>query len=82
MRIGLAAGAVLLQDHAIIGVVINIAARVCSLAQGGKILVSESVLRLGLGTKVRVTKRAIAQLRGFSEPVHLYEVRRRKKSSK
>lgn len=77
MRIGLAAGAVLRTRDSVVGTAVNLAARICSLAEAGEILISESVrLKLGLGDALQIRERGPVGLKGFAETLRIYEVRR------
>ena len=78
MRIGVAAGRVTRHDGGLLGDTLNIAARICSLANGGQILITESVRTLGVEQEIQLTEIGPARLKGISEPVHIYEVGRSK----
>ena len=74
MQIGLAAGEALSFDGEIMGRTANVAARICSLASGGEILIAESVRALGVGHGVQLRELGPRMLKGLSEPIHIYEV--------
>lgn len=75
LRIGLAAGPVVRTHDFVTGVAVNQAARICSLAEGGEILMSESVRLLGLPEGLQVSERGPVAVKGFAERIRLYEVR-------
>jgi class 3 adenylate cyclase len=75
MRIGIAAGHIIRHDGALLGGTLNIAARICSLADSGQILIAESVRALGVGQGVQLTEQGPMALKGIPEPLHVYEVR-------
>ncbi|KKK80623.1 hypothetical protein LCGC14_2821630, partial [marine sediment metagenome] len=52
-----------------------LAARVCAHAQPGQILASNVVRELAAGKSFLFADRGETALRGFEEPVRLYEVR-------
>jgi class 3 adenylate cyclase len=78
VRIGIAAGPVIELYGNISGTTAHIAARVCSLAGSGQILITESVRALGVGEGVPLTELGAVNLKGHFEPVHIYEVNRPK----
>ena len=53
----------------------NRAARISATAKGGEILVANVVRELAEGKDFLFADRAEANLKGFDEPVRLYEVR-------
>ncbi len=53
----------------------NWAARIAASAKGGEILVSDVVRQLAKGKDFLFADRGEASLKGFEEPVRLYEVR-------
>ncbi|MDD4736802.1 MAG: response regulator, partial [Kiritimatiellae bacterium] len=58
-------------DYAAIGVVTNLAARICALAGDGEILLAEST-RARLEPEMEVQPLGLVELKGFSEPKKLY----------
>jgi adenylate cyclase len=76
IRIGLAAGPVVRDHGGIFGLALRLAARICSLAKGGQILISEAVRLLDLGEGLQVTELGPVVLKGFAERVRIYEVQR------
>ena len=53
----------------------NLAARIAALAKGGEVLVSDVVRQLVAGKGFLFADRGDVALRGFEDPVRLYEVR-------
>jgi class 3 adenylate cyclase len=67
--------AVRLEDGSFRGAALNVAARLCALAQGGEVIVSEGTTRLaGRVPGVRTVDRGRANLKGIDGPVHLISV--------
>jgi len=54
---------------------VNLAARIAAQAQGGEILASDVVRQLVAGKGFVFADRGETTLRGFEDPVRLYEVR-------
>ncbi|HEY5639944.1 MAG TPA: adenylate/guanylate cyclase domain-containing protein [Dehalococcoidia bacterium] len=75
VRIGLNAGEPIEEDEDLFGTAVNMAARIAAKAEGGEILVSDVVRQLVAGKKFLFNDRGEAELRGFEEPVRVYEVR-------
>jgi class 3 adenylate cyclase len=61
------------KDYTAIGAVVNMAARLCSNAHPGQVLVSEAV-RAELGENANLNPLPPISLKGFSEPVPVFEV--------
>jgi class 3 adenylate cyclase len=78
VRIGLNAGEPVAEDDDLFGTSVQLAARVCAEAEAGEILVSNVVRELSAGKGFLFNDRGDAVLRGFEDPVRLYEVRWRK----
>ena len=57
------------------GTAVNLAARICANAEAGQILASDVVRQLAAGKDFLFAVRGEASLKGFDEPVRLYEVR-------
>jgi class 3 adenylate cyclase len=74
VRIGLNAGEPIEEDDDLFGTAINEAARICSTAAGGEILVAAVVRDLAKGKNFLFNDRGATSLRGFEEPVRVYEV--------
>ncbi len=80
IRIGLNAGEPIAEDDPdgrsdLFGTAVNEAARITATAKGGEILVSNVVRELAKGKDFLFADRGEANLKGFDEPVRLYEVR-------
>lgn len=74
VRIGLNAGEPVAEEQDLFGTSVQLAARVCNEAQPGQILVSNVVRELAAGKQFLFSDRGDVPLRGFEDPVRLYEV--------
>ncbi|MCH7577218.1 MAG: adenylate/guanylate cyclase domain-containing protein [Chloroflexi bacterium] len=75
VRIGLNAGEPIAEDEDLFGTAVNRAARITATAKGGEILVANVVRELAEGKDFLFADRGEASLKGFDEPVRLYELR-------
>ena len=80
VRIGLNAGEPIAEDDPdgrsdLFGTAVNLAARIAAEAEAGAILASDVVRQLVAGKDFLFADRGEASLKGFDEPVGLYEVR-------
>ena len=75
VRIGLSAGEPVGEHRDLFGATVQMAARICGLAEPCGIQVSNVIRELSIGKKVEFTDRGEAELRGFKEPVRLHEVK-------
>ena len=80
MRIGLNAGEPIAEGDPdgrgdLFGTAVIVAARVAAQAQGGEILVSDVVRQLVAGKGFLFGDRGEVALRGFDDPVRVFEVR-------
>ena len=75
VRVGLNAGEPIAEDEDLFGTAVIEAARIAAAARGGEILVSDVVRQLAKGKDFLFTDRGEVALRGFDEPVRLFEVR-------
>ena len=80
MRIGLNAGEPIAEEDPdgrgdLFGTAVIAAARIAAQAQGGEILVSDVVRQLVAGKGFLFSGRGKTALRGFDDPVEVYEVR-------
>jgi len=75
VRIGLNAGEPIAEDDDLFGTAVQLAARTCAHAAPGQILVSNVVRELTAGKGLLYADIGQVELRGFEDPVHLYEVR-------
>ena len=75
VRIGLNAGEPVAEEDDLFGTAVQLAARVCDRAEAGQILVSNVVRELSAGKGFLFSDVGDVALRGFEDPVRLYEVR-------
>ncbi len=75
VRVGLNAGEPIAEDEDLYGTAVNLAARIAGKAKGGEILASDVVRGLVAGKEFLFADRGKRKLRGFEEPVRLFEVR-------
>lgn len=75
VRIGLNAGEPIAEDGDLFGSSVILASRIVAQAQGGEILVSDVVRGLLAGKPFLFSDRGETALRGFEDPVRLYELR-------
>jgi len=75
VRIGLNAGEPVAEEKDLFGTAVQLAARICAHAEPGGILAPIVVRELAAGKGFLFTDRGDVALRGFDEPVRLYEVR-------
>ena len=74
VKIGLSAGEPVEDSDDLFGASVNLAARICAHARGGQTLVSGTVKELALGKEIRFLSQGAISLKGFPEPVLVYEV--------
>jgi len=74
VRIGMSAGEPVTEHHDLFGAVVQLAARLCSRAEPGSVLVSSAVHDLALGKGFVFRKGGRVSLKGFDERVHIFEV--------
>jgi class 3 adenylate cyclase len=70
----MSAGEPVTERNDLFGAVVQLAARLCSRAEPGSVLVSSAVHDLALGKGFVFRKRRRLSLKGFDEPVHIFEV--------
>jgi class 3 adenylate cyclase len=75
VRVGLNAGEPIAEDEDLFGTAVSLAARIAAKAEGGEILTSDTVRGLVAGKRFLLADRGETALRGFEDPVRLYEVR-------
>ena len=80
VRVGLNAGEPIAEDEDLFGTAVNEAARITAAAKGGEILVANVVRELAKGKGFLFGDRGETSLRGFEDPVRLFEVRWRQDS--
>jgi len=75
VRIGLNAGEPIAEEEDLFGTAVILAARIAAKAEGGEILAANVVRELAAGKGFLFSDRGDVALRGFEDPVRLYEVR-------
>ena len=75
VRIGLNAGEPIAEEADLFGTAVIVAARIAAQASGGEILASEAVRQVVAGKGFLFADRGETALRGFEDPLRLYEVR-------
>jgi class 3 adenylate cyclase len=75
VRIGLNAGEPVREQNDLFGQAVQLARRICDRAEPGQILASNVVRELVAGKGFLFADQGTADLRGFEDPVRLYEVR-------
>ena len=73
--IGLNAGEPIAEEQDLFGTAVDLARRICDNAQPDEILVSDVVRQLAAGKDFLFADQGDVALRGFEDPVRLYEVR-------
>ena len=77
LHIGLHAGDVIREDNNVYGGAVNIASRICGISAPGEILVSDVVRGMARSSAgVEFEDRGEQEMKGVSEPVRVYAVRR------
>lgn len=74
LRIGISAGEPVSQHEDLFGAVVNLASRICGHAGAGQILVSSAVRELSVGKPITFEDRGPIALKGFDDPVRLFEI--------
>ena len=74
MRIGLAAGEPVRRNDDIFGSTVNLASRICDAADAGHILVSDTVYDLGSKAGFTFGEGTERTMKGFGQPVQVYEL--------
>ncbi len=75
VRIGLNAGEPVAEEEDLFGTAVQLAARICAHAEPGEILAPIVVRELAAGKGFLFADRGDVALRGFEDPVRLFEVR-------
>jgi class 3 adenylate cyclase len=73
IRVGLNAGEPIEDAGDLHGTAVNLAARVCAAATGNEVLVTAAVRHLATGKGFEFDDRGPTKLKGFAEPVQLYQ---------
>jgi len=74
VRIAVSAGEPVTEDDDLFGAAVQLAARVCSTCDAGRILVSSAVRELCLGKGFKFHDKGTVELKGFDEPMRIYDV--------
>src|SRR5215207_5897395 len=74
VRIGMAAGEPVAERNGLFGATVQLAARLCSRADPGGILVANAVHDLALGKGFAFRRRGRLRLKGFDSPMPAFEV--------
>lgn len=75
VRIGINAGEPVAEGNDLFGTAVQLAARICARGEAGEILSSDVVRQLVAGKGFLFADQGEAEIRGFEDPVRLYEVR-------
>jgi class 3 adenylate cyclase len=73
--IGINAGEPVAEGDDLFGTAVQLAARVCAQAEAGEILTTDVVRQLVAGKSFLFADKGAADMRGFEDPVRVYEVR-------
>ncbi|MBT8201232.1 MAG: adenylate/guanylate cyclase domain-containing protein, partial [Acidimicrobiia bacterium] len=74
VKIGLTVGEPVQKSEDLFGAAVNLAARICAHAGGGQTLASGTVRDLAIGKGIDFETMGLIALKGFPDPVPLYEV--------
>ncbi|NND84527.1 MAG: adenylate/guanylate cyclase domain-containing protein, partial [Acidimicrobiia bacterium] len=74
IKVGISAGEPVEDAEDLYGAAVNLAARICAHAAGREVLVSSAVKDLAMGKGLPFTGRGAVAMKGFPEPISLYEV--------
>ncbi len=74
IKIGLSAGEPVADSRDLFGAAVNLAARICAHARGGQTLAAGTVRDLAIGKDIRFLDQGLIGLKGFPDPVPLYEI--------
>ena len=80
VRIGLNAGEPVAEDQDLFGAAVQLASRICDCAEPSRILVANVIRELCMGKDFQFADRGDTELRGFEDPVRVYEVRWRQEA--
>ena len=80
VRVGLNAGEPIAEEDDLYGTAVNLAARICAHAEAGQILAPIVVRELAAGKQFMFADLGETELRGYEDPVRLFEVRWRETS--
>jgi predicted ATPase/class 3 adenylate cyclase len=74
LRVGVHAGEIITENGDVHGTVVNLAARVVDRAEGGEILVTDTVRQIAVGSHHAFTSLGEVTLKGIPDPIRLYRV--------
>ena len=74
VRVGMGAGEPVEEGRDFFGAAVQLASRICGHAEPGQILVPNLVRELCIGKRFSFLDRGEAELKGFADPVRVYEV--------
>jgi adenylate cyclase len=74
VRIGISAGEPVTENDRLFGATIQLAARTCACADGSQIFASNVIRELCIGKGFVFEDRGRVPLKGFDEPIQLFEV--------
>ena len=74
VRIGICAGEPVEEDNRLFGSTVQLTSRICDKAAPDQILVASVIKDLCLGKQFNFSDRGEATLKGFDQPLHIYEV--------
>ncbi|MDG4721828.1 MULTISPECIES: adenylate/guanylate cyclase domain-containing protein [Thalassospira] len=77
IRIGINAGEAIAEENDLFGTVVQLAARVCAQAGGDETLVSGNVKNTYSGSRAAFVSKGTRQMKGFAEPVEVFQVQSR-----
>jgi class 3 adenylate cyclase len=75
IHVGLSAGEPIAEDDDLFGSSVILAARIADQAKGGEIVLANVVRELAAGKGFLFSDRGEVLLRGFEDPVHLYQLK-------
>jgi len=73
LKIGINAGEPIVEDDDLFGTTVQLSARICDKASNYQILVSETVKGICQGKALSFVARGTREMKGFKEPIPLYE---------
>ncbi len=74
VRIGIAAGEPIERHNDFFGTTVQLASRLCTHAEPGHILISNTIAELCAGKALRLHSEGLVALKGFDEPLHVHRV--------
>ena len=75
VRVGMSAGEPVADNRDLFGATVNLAARVCAFAQPSQILTSNVIRELSVGKPFQFSAVGEVELKGFTQPLLLHEVK-------